>query len=421
MSAAGRALVDAGADGGADVSDGTGSTERVLARVLELAGEQLGMDAAWIARFAGPRYEVQAAHGDAASFGVREGWSTRSDGTYCARMADGRLPNAVPDTSANAQTAGLAITRELGIGAYIGVPLVLSDGSVCGALCCQSHDPDPTLGAKDVKFLSILAQVAVEELEREDAVAARRSDTLARVASALRGDVMRVVYQPIVDLRTMRITAAEALARFDGSSAGPASWFGDAARVGLGLELELAAITRALAGLDALPASVRLSLNASAEMVASRRLLDLLAGGVGARVQLEITERGRIDDYGKLLRALDDHRALGVRVAVDDAAAGYSGLRHILRVAPDVIKLDITLTRDIHIDPAREALTESLVGFADRVGACLVAEGIESQGELDKLAQLGLTEGQGFFLARPEPLPLPPISALPAGLSLPAG
>jgi EAL domain-containing protein (putative c-di-GMP-specific phosphodiesterase class I) len=93
-----------------------------------------------------------------------------------------------------------------------------------------------------------------------------------------------------------------------------------------------------------------------------------------------------------------------VRIAVDDAGAGYAGLQHILSLRPDVIKLDLQLTRNVDSDPARRALSACLVKFADEIGAEVVAEGIETPAELDTLRTLGIRWGQGFYLGRPAPL-----------------
>ena len=96
-----------------------------------------------------------------------------------------------------------------------------------------------------------------------------------------------------------------------------------------------------------------------------------------------------------------------MRVAVDDAGAGFASLQHILRLAPDMIKLDMTLTRAIHTDPVRRALASALVSFADEMDATIVAEGIEDADEANTLLQLGIRYGQGYHLGRPTALPLP--------------
>jgi EAL domain-containing protein (putative c-di-GMP-specific phosphodiesterase class I) len=97
-------------------------------------------------------------------------------------------------------------------------------------------------------------------------------------------------------------------------------------------------------------------------------------------------------------------RAQGVRIAADDTGAGYSGLQHLLRLRPNVVKLDIALTRHIDEDPARRALASALVTFADEIGAALVAEGVETVGELRALRALGIAAAQGYLLGRPGPM-----------------
>jgi EAL domain-containing protein (putative c-di-GMP-specific phosphodiesterase class I) len=93
-----------------------------------------------------------------------------------------------------------------------------------------------------------------------------------------------------------------------------------------------------------------------------------------------------------------------MRVAVDDAGAGYSTLRHILDLRPDVIKLDMSLTRDIDSDPARRALAAALISFAHQTGSHIVAEGVETRGELEQLRKLGAEMAQGYLLGRPASL-----------------
>ncbi len=149
-----------------------------------------------------------------------------------------------------------------------------------------------------------------------------------------------------------------------------------------------------------------IGVNASPATAASDALKSCLAAVPGERVVLELTEHTRFDDYTKLMPALDALRARGVRIAVDDAGAGYSGLQHVLHLRPDILKLDLDLTHGIDTDPARHALATALVGFADRIGAVLLAEGIETGEELAVLRTLGVAWGQGFYLARPGPLPL---------------
>ena len=119
---------------------------------------------------------------------------------------------------------------------------------------------------------------------------------------------------------------------------------------------------------------------------------------------LEITEHAHVDDYDQLLGALQPLRQAGVRVAVDDAGAGYASLQHILQLKPDLIKLDMALTRNIDADRPRRALASALIGFAQETGSRIIAEGVETAGELAVLRDLGVEKAHGFFLGRPTSL-----------------
>jgi EAL domain-containing protein (putative c-di-GMP-specific phosphodiesterase class I) len=121
-------------------------------------------------------------------------------------------------------------------------------------------------------------------------------------------------------------------------------------------------------------------------------------------VTVELTEREAIADYEDVRDACRRLHALGVSLAVDDAGGGYASMRHVIDLAPDVIKLDRSLVADVHHDPARRSLLVSLVLFARETKATLVAEGIELSEELDTCRELGVNAGQGFLLGRPAPL-----------------
>lgn len=220
-------------------------------------------------------------------------------------------------------------------------------------------------------------------------------------------DSFSMVFQPIFSLSGPMV-GAEALARFRGPpKRGPERWFAEAEAVGLRLELELAAMKAALSALPQIPTEIYLSLNASPKTLLSAGFRKLLAeNSEPTRVVIEVTEHARIDDYERLNAAFDRVRELGVRLAVDDAGAGFASLRHILRLAPDFIKLDRTLIAGIETDRSRQALAAGLISFAERIDATIVAEGIEQMAEVDMLASLGVGHGQGFLLAWPGPLPL---------------
>lgn len=233
----------------------------------------------------------------------------------------------------------------------------------------------------------------------------------ARIEAALENHVLKMVFQPIVDIETGETAGMEALARFDVEPPRPPSvWFGEAASVGLAEQLELQAAVAALDHLDRIPASAYLSINLSPATMLSPLFLEACGSYSMEGVVLEVTEHARVADYTVLQQALRWFRRAGGRLAVDDAGAGFASLRHILLLEPDFIKIDISLTRDIHKDPTRRALARALISFANDISATIVAEGIETDAEVGALHELGVRYGQGYHLGRPAPMMWSPIA-----------
>jgi len=136
-------------------------------------------------------------------------------------------------------------------------------------------------------------------------------------------------------------------------------------------------------------------------------LLGLLDEAPVERLVVEITEHEPVEDYAAFTSALRLLRERGVRIAIDDAGAGFSSLRHTLRLAPDIVKLDMSITRNVDTDRGRRALASAMISFADEMGMAIVAEGVETEGEHATLKELGVPFGQGYLFARPGPLPYP--------------
>jgi EAL domain-containing protein (putative c-di-GMP-specific phosphodiesterase class I) len=219
------------------------------------------------------------------------------------------------------------------------------------------------------------------------------------------------VFQPIARLDDGHVVGVEALARFDPElTASPLPWFEEAESVDLRTELEISAVRAAITASDNLLEDVWLSLNVSPLTAqATDALLEALAPAGNRQLVIEITEQAEVEDYEGLNHALSRLREAGVKVAVDDAGAGYASLRHILQLAPDFIKLDVTLVRGIDTDRALRALAAALISFAGEIGATMIAEGIETRRDLDVLRELGVELGQGFHLARPHRPPVEPL------------
>jgi DNA-binding NarL/FixJ family response regulator/EAL domain-containing protein (putative c-di-GMP-specific phosphodiesterase class I) len=245
----------------------------------------------------------------------------------------------------------------------------------------------------------------VLELNRPAALeASQRAERVARIRAVMDDGGPDIVFQPIFNLETGEAVGVEALARFpEGPRRSPSVWFSDAAELGMTIEFELSAVRAALSWCDRLPEKAWLALNVSPETVCSQELPRLLREARGQRIVLEMTEHSPVMDYDALILALDRLRGDAVRVAVDDAGAGFASLRHILMVAPDFIKLDVSLTRGIATDTRRRALARALTMFGSDIGGTVIAEGVETKEDLHALSELRVPCAQGFHLAPPAP------------------
>jgi diguanylate cyclase (GGDEF)-like protein len=208
------------------------------------------------------------------------------------------------------------------------------------------------------------------------------------------------VFQPVVALASGHLVGYEALARFPSQPKhSPEAWFAQAHDCGFGPDLEAAAIRAALEPVGR-PLGAHLALNASPSALTSGPVVRALPRELTGIV-IEITEHEFVSDDDHLAEIIAELRERGARIALDDAGAGYAGLTQVMRVRPDIVKLDRNLTKAIHADPARMVLVESFVRFAQRTGAIVCAEGIESLDDLAVLADLDVPWGQGYALARP--------------------
>lgn len=216
------------------------------------------------------------------------------------------------------------------------------------------------------------------------------------------GDGMVMVFQPIVDLRDGTPVGHEALARFpDGRPAN--EWFDEAHALGVGIELEMTAIMRAVDEFN--DSAGYLSINLSPPTLTSREFVEFIAERTDvSKLVIELTEHAVVEDYAAIRSAIEAVRDLGARIAVDDAGSGISSMRHILTLSPDIIKLDRSLIATIDSDPARRALALSLAKFATDIGADLVAEGVERAAEMTACYESGVRYAQGYLLGRPGPL-----------------
>jgi EAL domain-containing protein (putative c-di-GMP-specific phosphodiesterase class I)/CheY-like chemotaxis protein len=216
---------------------------------------------------------------------------------------------------------------------------------------------------------------------------------------------VELAYQPLADLETLRVVGVEALARFrTRPMRPPETWLTEAAKQGSLIDLELVALTAAIGRMEMLPSDAFLAVSISPETALSDRFRDLIRGADLTRIALELNAYSA--DLDELpTGALEELRTGGVRVAVHHAESGPWGLRHIARLAPDLIKVDMSTLRQMSADSTGHEPMSSLIGFAFDIGATVVAEGVETEQEVETLRRLGIGHAQGNYLARPGQIP----------------
>ncbi|GJD98046.1 sensor domain-containing phosphodiesterase [Methylobacterium iners] len=376
--------------------------EDVIQDALVAIRNHLGMEVAYFSEFSAGRTIFRRVDAPGLEHLIKVGDSHSLDDVYCNHILAGRLPELIPDTAQVRLAREMPITAAVPIGSHISIPIRLFDGTPFGMFCCLSPRPIPSLNERDLATMRVFAGLATRQVNTGLQQRQKDQQTHDSIAGVIAAENYDIVFQPIFDLRSSTVISCEALCRFKPTPyRSPDKWFQDALDVGLGLELELAVLRTTLAALPHLPASISLSLNASPELVISGRLRNLIPVEHAERIILEITEHAAVSNYTALHAQLRPLKRLGVRVAVDDAGAGYSGLQHIVQLGPDIIKMDMSLTRAVDTDPARRALATAMVFYARETGSCIVAEGIETAAELSALQLLGADRGQGYLLGKP--------------------
>lgn len=225
-----------------------------------------------------------------------------------------------------------------------------------------------------------------------------------------RGEI-KTVFQPIVSLRDGSVLGYEALSR--GPEGTPLEYpdalFGVAMDCGKLWDLEKLCRTRALENAFRCGGDIRLFLNVNPSVIHDDKFKNgftrAYLGGYGINpenIYFEITEKSAVTDLAAFRSTIEHYKRQNYKIAIDDAGAGYSGLNMITDIHPHFIKLDMNLVRDIDKDAYRKALVKSLHEFCRLANISLIAEGVETEGELSSLIDIGVHYAQGYFIQRPQ-------------------
>lgn len=223
---------------------------------------------------------------------------------------------------------------------------------------------------------------------------------------------IRTVYQPIVQLTCGAIIGYEALSRGPEGSAleSPLALIQIAEGCEMSWELDWAFRSLAIERAADLPPEQLLFINVDPKIIydkdhavgMTREILEQTDISPD-NIVFEITERSAIEDYEGFNKILSNYLEQGFKIAIDDAGAGFSGMNRIIETRPQFIKLDMNIIRDVDKDSFKQAIVKSFVQLGQNTNIKLIAEGIETRGELKELIRLGVYAGQGYYLQKPSP------------------
>ncbi|MCK4728301.1 MAG: EAL domain-containing protein [Desulfobacterales bacterium] len=262
------------------------------------------------------------------------------------------------------------------------------------------------------QLYTALQEALADSASEKDKDAKRRLEQLKKI---IEEEEIYTLFHPIVRLPEYEIIGYEALSRGPGQGEfeRPDKLFKVAYESDLLIELERLCRKKALTAASSMKPEHMLFLNVEPDSVNDPELRQIAASTLlldssltPDRIVLEITERSAIMAFSAFRSALEYFRALGFRIAIDDAGAGYATLQSIIELKPDFIKLDMSLIRDIDSDNVKQQLVKALKRFGQETGVSMIAEGIETKGELRTLLEMDIDLGQGFVFAYPsEPFP----------------
>lgn len=266
-------------------------------------------------------------------------------------------------------------------------------------------------------FVAVGGLVVYLTKGHSETLGSRFSDSIAssRLLRAIQRGEIEVFYQPIRATDDDRIVGLEALARWTGCAHGmvyPDEFIPQAERTGAVTALDRFVLREASRQVNAWSAEfalVDLSVNVSAASFAEHDLVAEVAAVLAdtglppERLQLEITESAIIDDVPATRNQMTQLRKLGVRVAIDDFGTGQSSLSYLANFPVDTIKIDRTIVAPLITDPSSERLAEGIIRMLQALDLTVVAEGVETANQHNRLQSMGCHLVQGYHLGRPAP------------------
>jgi len=369
--------------------------------MLETVRGHLDMDVAFISRQIGTTHRVFTHVSNTGKAPLCEGDTNQNDNSLCWLVIEGRLPERVCDTSEYAVARDLPVVEALNVRSHFSVPMKRRDGSVHGSLCCFSHRPRHEINERDMKLLRSAAAIVSDQIESRIEREESRELAEREIIGAITKNELTVHHQPIYEIEARALVGYECLLRrVSRADALPQSLFADADTANRRFELEMHAASQALKTMCTTQEDQFITVNASPSTIISDAFWSLIPPGLNNRLIVEVTEEQAIEDYDAVKQAMDRMKEKAW-VAIDDVGAGFAGLQHLMRLDPDILKIDGEIIHGIAHDPARRAIAKALVEFARETDCALIAEGVETKADLNAIQELGIRFAQGYLLGRP--------------------
>ena len=382
--------------------DTGGSIEELAAAVCNVLIEETGEQSAGLYVFASPLRAVQLA-GTGATGDAAVPTATSCDPVISSYLFDRAREGpwsgqaaGHPFDGAGPPTAAPSVADR----AFLVAPIVRDDHPIGLLFLGGSPGAAPlTLSTRHLATLLDFAGVSGMLLGAAFLAVSNDESRRTRLRQRYQGRRFATHFQPVIDLVTFETVGHEALTRWDDGARADLP-FAAARRIGLSLEIEEATLRNALMASQDLPGDTWVAVNLSPDVIIDLKSLEEILTMTDVPVVLEITEHHAIENYDSLRLRIE---GLGdaVRIAIDDAGAGYATLQHVLE--PTYVKLDISWIRGIDADRSRQAMVAGMVHFAYETGRELIAEGVETLEELATVRKLGVQLGQGYLFSRPAP------------------
>lgn len=378
---------------------------RLIRSVVQELREFLNMDMAYVSQFHGDMQTFLAVDfsREGEQIGIYEGESTYLSKSFCKRVADGNLPNLIIDATLEPAVADIPETFEIPIKSFISAPIRMGDGKIFGSICCFSRSTCDWLTPQDASLLSLFSTFIARSFSVKTDALRSLFTRQQEMNDIIKSKRYQILYQPIFEYSTKSVIGFEALTRFQENkiSEDTEGVFKIASAFGMAPQLELEVFKAAYEQFAPASDDQFLSVNLSPQTVESKAFCTRFPTLPKHPLVLELTEHEAVENYASLNKKLDTLTRSGAKLAIDDVGSGYASFKHVVELNPEIIKIDANTIRGINEKKNKQGLIKAFVAYGSFTGTKIIAEGVETEAELDMLLSLGVKFFQGYLFSQP--------------------